>query len=106
MISSGRNGGIGIPVEPSVVLHAHQPVQLMILVVVELRLVEFSDVYTHGRYVAIEERAVGPTNIGTVTGEGAADCVYRFKKDTTVRDPFSSYYFDPILKAVKCYLYK
>ncbi len=51
--------------------------QLVILIIIELRLVEFSDVHTHGRDVAIIERAVGRTNVGTVTGEGVAESVDR-----------------------------
>ncbi len=52
-----------------VVLHAHQPVQLITLLAVKLRLVQFSDVHTHGLYVAIVQGAVGSTNVATITGE-------------------------------------
>ena len=74
MIRCGRHPSpaIGAAGEPAPGLHAHEPIQLVILVVVQLRLVQLADVHRHRTDVTIIQRTISCADVGTVSREGVA----------------------------------
>ena len=74
MIRCGRHPSpaIGAAGEPAPGLHAHEPIQLVILVVVQLRLVQLADVHRNRTDVPIIQRTTGCADVGTMTREGIA----------------------------------
>ncbi len=77
MIRCGRHPSpaVGAAGEPAPGLHTHEPIQLVILVVVQLRLVQLADVHRHRTDVTIIQRTIGRADVGTVTREGVARSV-------------------------------